>query len=130
MMMRWASFGVLAVVVAAAGTTVLRGQSAPNLAPSSPVLLVAVDAGGVQGPGLGRDDFAVTVDGQPRQVLRVESVFRGPGAEAAARRAIVAGRTGFVEPIRTVVIAVDETRLPRGGEGAVREAAGVLLDRL
>jgi hypothetical protein len=129
-MRRLTSIVVLCALVAVGGTAALRGQSSPVGAATPVVMLVAVDSRGIQVSSLGRDDFAVTVDGQPRQVLRVGYVFRGPGSEPAARRAGGAGRVGFAEPVRTVVVAVDESRLARGAEAPVREAVGALLDRL
>jgi hypothetical protein len=127
---RPASIVLLVAAVAAGGIAALRGQSSPVGAGSPVVMLVAVDSQGLQVPALGPGDFAVAIDGQPRQVLRVGLVFRGPDAEPAARRAGGAGRIGMAEPIRTVVIAVDESRIARGGEAPLREAVGALLDRL
>jgi VWFA-related protein len=81
---------------------------------------------------LGPQDFAVLVDGQPRRVLAVRHVSRGPGAASAAasRRSSGGGGAFGAEPSRTVLVVIDETMLRRGDERSVIQAAGAFLDRL
>jgi hypothetical protein len=100
--------------------------------PQGPVLLVVVlDAQGQPVRTLRAADFEVTVDGFRRSVLRSTYVFRGPGAEQAARRALGATPDlALAEPARTVVVAVDETTLPRGSEKAAAGTVRAILDRL
>lgn len=81
---------------------------------------------------LGPQDFVVTVDGQPRRVLAVRYVSRGPGAAgtAAARQSNGTGISYAAEPGRTVLVVIDETMLPRGEERTAILAVGAFLDRL
>lgn len=82
-----------------------------------------------QALGLGRDDFRVAIDGQPRKVVSAQYVFRGPRALEAARsmrvgKGVVA-RAG--EP-RTIVLAVDEASFPGGDEKNLLPAIQHALD--
>jgi VWFA-related protein len=76
--------------------------------------------------------FSVTIDGTPRAVRSARYVYRGPGAEAAARggaRADDSGSSPLFEPRRTILIVVDETSFPRGAEKTMVAATDRLLDR-
>ena len=109
---------------------VLCAQAVP---PASVALdVVALDRDGRTVDDLGPQDFIVTIDGQPRRVLSVRRVSRGPGAasDAASRLASGRGATFAAEPSRTVLVVIDQTMLRRGEERTVVQAAGALLDRL
>jgi VWFA-related protein len=76
--------------------------------------------------------FTVTVDGAPRRVISARYVFRGPGSEASARgagRAASPEAAPLFDPSRAILVVVDETSFPRGGEKAVAAATDRLLDR-
>jgi hypothetical protein len=109
-------------------------RPAPSAAatPEGPLLTVVVlDAQGRPVPTLRAADFDVTVDGFTRDVVRAAYVFRGPGAEVSARRALAATTDPVLaEPARAMVVAVDETTIPRGGERAAATAVRAILDRL
>jgi len=96
--------------------------------------MVVVDRDGRTPESVGPADMAVTVDGKPRRVLTVRRVSRGPGAsiDAAARQARAAGpATSFAaEPIRNIILVVDQASLTRGDERGVVTAGRALLDRL
>jgi VWFA-related protein len=109
----------------------------PSAQAPAPVVVavdvVAVDRNGRTVDDLGLQDFAVSIDGQPRRVLSVRQVSRGPGsASNAASRQANGGRAGTfaAEPSRTVLVVVDETMLRRGDERVVIQAASAFLDRL
>jgi hypothetical protein len=66
---------------------------------------------------LTRDDFRVTIDGQPRRVVSVCYVFRGPGALDAGRTMrLGTGVVARADESRTIVLAVDEASFPGGEE--------------
>jgi VWFA-related protein len=76
--------------------------------------------------------FSVTIDGAPRAVRSARYVYRGPGAEVAARGGAHASdpsASPLFEPRRTILIVVDETSFPRGAEKTVVSATDRLLDR-
>jgi hypothetical protein len=109
-----------------------RGRQSGDAASAAPIVTVlALDAQERPVLNLGPDDFEVTVDGAVRRVVDAGFVFRGPGAETAARRAATrAGLRMFAERERTIVVVVDESGFPRGSEGPVRDVVGALLDHL
>jgi hypothetical protein len=95
--------------------------------------MVVVDRDGRVPESLRPGDVAVSVDGKPRRVLAVRRVSRGPGAatDAASRQARAAGLGVFAaEPIRNVLVVVDQAGLVRGEERAAVTAGRALLDRL
>jgi VWFA-related protein len=106
---------------------------AQQSAPRAPAIDVAVfDADGRPVTDLGLGQFTVTVDGAPRGVRSAHYVYRGQGAEAAARwaaRATDSAKAPLFEPGRTILVIVDETSFPRGAEKAVVAATDRLLDR-
>lgn len=104
----------------------LRAQ-APPPAPGLPLDLVALDAIGRPVRDLGPTDLLVEIDGQPRTVRSLRFVHRGAGAEEAARGG--AGRAA-AEPIRLVIVAVDETTLRRGRERDVASGVWRVVDAL
>jgi VWFA-related protein len=76
--------------------------------------------------------FSVTIDGTLRAVRSARFVYRGPGAEAAARGGAPAAdpaSSPLFEPRRTILIVIDETSFPRGAEKAVVSATDRLLDQ-
>ena len=92
-----------------------------------------VDRDGRTPDSLKPADITVSVDGKPRRVLALRRVSRGPGAssDAAARQARAAALTAFAaEPIRNVILVVDQAGLVRGEERAAVTAGRALLDRL
>ena len=95
--------------------------------------LVVLDRDGRMPEGLGPADVAVSVDGKPRRVTAVRRVSRGPGAstDAATRQARASTPGAFAaEPIRNVLLVVDQASLVRGDERAAVAAGRALLDRL
>jgi VWFA-related protein len=97
-----------------------------------PVDVVVVDRDGRFVEGLETTDFSLTVDGRPRRILGVRRVSRGPGAAGDA--ALRQGGSGTVvfaaEPVRNVLVIVDQSSLVRGEERTAVRAVGALLDRL
>ena len=95
--------------------------------------MVVVDRDGRTPDSLGPADITVSVDGKPRRVLTVRRVSRGPGAaaDAEARQARAAGPTVFAaEPVRNLILVVDQAGLVRGEERSAVNAGRALLDRL
>jgi VWFA-related protein len=105
------------------------GSAGPS---SVGVDVVAVDRDGRMVESLGAEDFRVTVDGRPARILSVRRLLRGPGAsEAAALQGRRDRMLAFAaEPVRNVLVVIDQTLVQRGGEAVIVQAAGVLLDRL
>lgn len=102
-------------------------------APESRIEVVAVDKDGRPIEGLRPGDVTVTVDGAARPVVSVRRVSRGPGAASdAARRQSAAGQgqAFLAEPVRNVMVIVDQAFIIRGEEKAAVQASGALLDRL
>ena len=91
--------------------------------------VVALDGSGRQVRDLSPADLRVTIDGQPREILSLRYVFRGPGAEAA-RSAAPAGALALAEPPRVVLITADENSVMRGGEKAAAGTIWRVLDAL
>ncbi len=78
---------------------------------------------------LTRDDFQVTIDGGPRKVVSIHYVFRGPQALVAGRSIPVGrGVVAHADEARTIVVVVDETSFPAGGEQALRRHVAHLLE--
>ena len=76
-------------------------------------------------------DLRVAVDGEPRPVVSLRYVFRGPGAEASAAVSDPARQApAAAERSRTVLLAVDETSVVRGDEKNVVATVARLLDEL
>ncbi len=78
-------------------------------------------------------DVSVTIDGAPREILYTRRVSRGPGAAADAARRLRAagpGRQFAAEPVRRVLVIVDQASIPRGAEHTAVQAGRALLDRL
>jgi len=124
---------VLAVSAAASGQQ--PAPAAPPAGVSSPTSfdLVVTDRDGRVPDQLKPADLTVSVDGKQRRVLSVQRVSRGPGAatDAASRQARAAGLLSFsAEPVRNVVLVLDQASLVRGEERAAVTAARALLDRL
>ena len=133
-------FLTLCAVIAAlsASAAAIGGQRAqPSQVPaaSSGVAFDAVvlDKDGRVPDSLGPADFSVSVDGKTRRVLSVRRVSRGPGAttDAASRQARAAGLTRFAaEPVRNILVVIDQSSLVRGQEKAAVAASQAFLDRL
>jgi VWFA-related protein len=122
---KWALRAAVACALAGAGTAP-RAQQAALRAPA--IDLSVLDADGRPVTDLGLGQFTVTVDGAPRGVRSARYVYRGPGAEAAARSTDPA-KAPLFEPRRMILVVVDETSFPRGSEKTVVQAADRLLDR-
>jgi len=123
---------MMATALAAARTAGVVASGQPG--PASPLSIDAFvfDSQGRPVADLRPDQFAVTVDGSPRNVTSARYVHRGPGAEAAARGTLRAGASqgaSLFEPSRTILVVVDETSFPRGAEKSIAAAADRLLDR-
>jgi hypothetical protein len=118
---------LLAAAMSAVPASVTRAQEAGGVVR---VDVSVVDAEGRPVAGLSPAQFSVSVDGVPRRVESALFVYRGPGAEAAARGA---GRSApgpaLFEPARTILVVVDESSFPRGAEKPVVSVADRLLDR-
>lgn len=124
---------VLATVSTAAAAI---GQQTARPAPAAPAMsfdLSVVDRDGRVPDGLGPGDVTISVDGKARRVLAMRRVSRGPGAitDAAARQARSVASTSFAaEPIRNILVMVDQSGLARGEERAAISASQALLDRV
>ena len=106
-----------------------QAQSPPPVA----IDVIAADRDGRTVDGLGPGDFNVSIDGQPRRVLSVRRVSRGPGAtsDANARQAAGGSAATFAaEPARTILVIVDQATLRPGDEKMAVQGATALLDRL
>ncbi len=77
------------------------------------VRAIVVDRSGSPITDLGPGDFTVSIDGTNRKVIDARFLPSGAGTEA-----------------RTVLVVVDETRLPQGNEKIAAGALGRLIDRL
>jgi VWFA-related protein len=106
---------------------------APAAAPAISFDLVVVDRDGRTPDSLSPASVTVSVDGKPRRVTALRRVSRGPGAstDAAARLARADGPLAFAaEPIRNLILVVDQAGLVRGEERTAVNAGRALLDRL
>jgi VWFA-related protein len=121
------------------GTLSAFGLAATQPAPLQPesdgtrVEVVALGKDGHPVDTLRPQDVTVTIDGAPRQILFVTRISRGPGATAdAARRLHAAGHVGWfaAEPVRRVLVIVDQASIIRGDENTVVQASRAFLDRL
>ena len=121
--------------VLAAGAPAATWQSAPPTgAPATLSFdMLVLDRDGREPERLSPADISVTVDGKPRRVIAVRRVSRGPGAvaDASTRHARSTGPMTFAaEPIRNVLVVVDQASLVRGDERAAIAASQALLDRV
>jgi hypothetical protein len=120
--------GVL-TVICLAGATLASAQTA-----RPPTLFfdaAATDGGGSTVARLRPRDLRVVVDGEPRPVVTLRYVVRGPGAEAlAVLRGADAETPVAVEPRRLVVLAVDETTMDQADVKPTVDAVAVVLDEL
>jgi len=135
-MRRWASATLCAVfaALAAAGAQQPAPAPQPSAAPPGTSFdMMVVDREGRAPDNLGPGDLTVSVDGRPRRVVALRRVSRGPGAwtDAATRQARAAGLTAFAaEPVRNVILVVDQAGLVRGEERVAVTTGRALLDRL
>ena len=111
------------------------GQPAPLQAEPSRtcVEVVALGKDGHPVDAINPLDVRVTIDGAPRRILAVTRISRGPGAVAdAARRVHAAGQSGrfAAEPVRRILVIVDQASIARGDENTVVQAGLALLGRL
>lgn len=122
-------------VGALCGSSQAASQDVAQAPPVSILSLdvVAIDRNGRVPDDLGQNDFTVTVNGEPRRVLWIRHVSRGPGAvnDAELRQETRAGVVTYAaESVRTVLIVVDQTTLRRGAERATMAAVNAFVDRL
>jgi hypothetical protein len=133
----------LAARTAAALLATSMGSSAIAIGPPAPQApaavpgisfdLVVVDRDGRAPDSLSPASVTVSVDGRPRRVVALRRVSRGPGAstDAAGRLARADGPIDFAaEPIRNLILVVDQAGLVRGEERSAVNAGRALLDRL
>ena len=111
------------------------GQPPPAQAgpPETRAEVVALGKDGRCVDTLNPQDVSVTIDGAPRQILYNRRVSRGPGAAADAARRLRAagpGRQFAAEPVRRVLVIVDQASIVRGAEHTVVQAGRAFLDRL
>jgi hypothetical protein len=122
--------------MAAAGHPPAAAGQAPQAPAAGRALsfdMVVVDRDGRVPENVRAGDVTVSVDGKPRRVLSVRRVSRGPGAatDAASRQARAPGLMTFgAEPVRNVILVVDQAGFVRGEERAAVTAGRALLDRL
>ena len=124
---------IVAASAAAVGQQPARTAPSAASAPAISFDIVVVDRDGRVPDILGPGDLTVSVDGKPRRVAAVRRVSRGPGAstDAATRQARANGPITFAaEPIRNVLVVVDQASLVRGEERAAVATSRALLDRL
>ena len=134
---RRAARAVSTVTAAALGVT-LAAQQPPTF--RSGVELIEVDAtvldrDGNPIPDLQAADFAVTVDGAPRDVVQAQFIsLRAPvgNTGSAGSPAVDAGYTSNADadPGRLIVILVDEGSIPFGEGRHVMQAAAEFVDSL
>ena len=109
-------------------------QSPPSAAlPATRIEVVVVDRDGRPVDGLRPADFTVTVDGVARPVVSVRRVSRGPGAasDAALRQGSAAPGQSFAsEPVRNVLVIIDQAPIVLGDEKTAVQASRAFLDRL
>jgi VWFA-related protein len=128
-----AVIAALSASAAAIGLHRARPSQTPAGASGMTFDAVVLDKDGRVPDSLGPADFSVSVDGKARRVVSLRRVSRGPGAvtDAASRQARAAGLTTFAaEPVRNVLVVVDQASLVRGEERAAVAASLALLDRL
>ena len=127
---------VLAALASAAAAVGQQPASPPPSSPAAPGIsfdLVVVDRDGRAPDSLSPASVTVSVDGKPRRVIALRRVSRGPGAstDAAARLARADGSIAFAaEPVRNLILVVDQAGLVRGEERSAVNAGRALLDRL
>jgi VWFA-related protein len=124
---------VLAALATAAGHQPVSAPQTSAAAPGISFDMVVLDRDGRMPENLRPGDLTVSVDGKPRRILAVWRVSRGPGAatDAASRQARATGLMSFAaEPVRNVILVVDQAGLVRGEERAAVSAGRALLDRL
>ena len=124
---------IVAASAAAVGQQTAPPSPSPAAAPALSFDIVVVDKDGRVPDILAPGDLTVSVDGKPRRVAAVRRVSRGPGAstDAATRQARATGPITFAaEPIRNVLVVVDQASLVRGEERAAVATSRALLDRL
>jgi VWFA-related protein len=131
-----ALFGA-ALAIAVLGPRLVARQQPPAGAPQPAAGLrleiVAVDKDGRPVDGLRPSDLTVAIDGAARPVVSVRRVSRGPGAmsDASRRQGATAPDLSFAaEPVRNVMVIVDQSAIVRGEEKAAIQAGGALLNRL
>jgi VWFA-related protein len=108
-------------------------QSPPSTPPDSRIEIVVVDRDGRPVDGLRPFDFTVTVDGVARQVVSVRRVSRGPGADSDAalrQSSATPGQSFAAEPIRNVLVIIDQALVVLGEEKLAVQASRAFLDRL
>jgi VWFA-related protein len=126
------SIALATMVVSLSAGAVAHQQPAP-VSPETRIEVVAVDKDGRPVDGLRPTDLTVTIDGAARPVVSVRRVSRGPGASSdAARRLGTAGQgqAFAAEPIRSVMVVIDQTLILRGEEKAAVQSSREFLDRL
>ena len=127
---------VLAALASAAAAVGQQPAFPPPSSPAAPGIsfdLVVVDRDGRAPDSLSPASVTVSVDGKPRRVIALRRVSRGPGAstDAAARLARADGSIAFAaEPVRNLILVVDQAGLVRGEERSAVNAGRALLDRL
>ena len=128
-----AVIAALSASAAAIGRQRAESSQVPAGASGMTFDAVVLDKDGRVPDSLGPADFSVSVDGNSRRVLSLRRVSRGPGAttDAASRRARGAGLTTFAaEPVRNILVVIDQASLVRGQEKAAVAASQAFLDRL
>jgi len=108
-------------------------KAAAPIASETRIEVVAVDKDGKPVEGLRPADLTVTIDGAARPIVSIRRVSRGPGALSDAARRQTGGGQGqsyAAEPIRNVVIVIDQETIVRGEERTAIQAAVAFFDRL
>jgi VWFA-related protein len=128
-----AVIGALSASAAATGLQRAQPLQVPAGASGMTFDAVVLDTDGRVPDSLGPADFSVSVDGSARRVVSLKRVSRGPGAatDAASRQARAAGLATFAgEPVRNILVVIDQASLVRGQENAAVAASQAFLDRL
>jgi hypothetical protein len=128
-----AVFFAVASIDSASGQQPASSPRGPSGSPGISFDLVVTDRDGRVPDELRPADVNVSVDGRPRRIVSVRRVSRGPGAatDAASRQARAPGLMSFgAEPVRNVLLVMDQAGLVRGEERAAVTTARALLDRL
>jgi VWFA-related protein len=122
-----------AAVLALAATAAAFAQDQPVFRSGVDLVTVDVSVVGDSGspvPGLEAADFAVSVDGVPRRVVRAVYVPHAPRPHAVAKRSPHFSSNEEVEPGRLVLLAVDRQHIRRVEGLPALRAAATLIDQL
>lgn len=92
--------------------------------------VAVIDAKGAPTPGLGPDDFEVTISGRPRRVVRAAWLAYGTPTSNPETVAAAAEDAAMASSNRMFIIAIDEGSLQPNGAFAARAAVERFIDQM